>query len=83
MREESLCLEFFPFEARLFLATHGQALKCPPHIGGIAMVVTTAMATIAVKRRWVKAPMDKPIDATITSVEPRAFMPQPTAKDSA
>jgi hypothetical protein len=61
----------------------GKRFNAHRNIGGMAIVVTTAMATIAVKRRWVKAPMDKPIDATITSVEPRAFMPQPTAKDSA
>ena len=40
--------------------------------GGIAIVVTTAMATIMVKRSWLSAPIDKPIEATITSVEPRA-----------
>ena len=44
------------------------------------MVVTTAMATMAVNRLWLRAPIDRPIVATMTSVEPRAFMPQPTAK---
>ncbi len=46
------------------------------------MVVTIAMATIMEKRFWLSAPIDKPMEATITSVEPRAFMPQPTARDS-
>ena len=46
------------------------------------MVVTTAMATIIVNRFWLSAPIDRPIVATITSVEPRAFMPQPSASDS-
>ena len=46
------------------------------------MVVATAMATIMVKRFWLSAPIDSPIVATITSVEPRAFMPQASASDS-
>ena len=49
-------------------------------IGGIAMVVTTAMATIIVNRFWLSAPIESPMVATITSVEPRAFMPQASAK---
>ena len=51
-------------------------------IGGIAMVVTNAMATIMVNRFWVSAPIDRPTVATMTSVEPRAFMPQPSASAS-
>ncbi len=51
-------------------------------IGGIAMVVTNAIATIIVKRFWLSAPIDRPILATITSVEPRAFIPQASASDS-
>ena len=51
-------------------------------IGGIAIVVITAMATIIVKRFWLSTPIDRPIVATITSVEPRAFMPQASASDS-
>ena len=46
------------------------------------MVVTTAIATIIVNRSWLSAPIDSPMVATITSVEPRAFMPQPSASDS-
>ena len=46
------------------------------------MVVITAMATIMVKRFWLSAPIDRPMVATITSVEPRAFMPVPSASDS-
>ena len=46
------------------------------------MVVTTAMATIMVNRFWLRAPIESPIVATITSVEPRAFMPQASANDS-
>ena len=51
-------------------------------VGGIAMVVITAMATIMVKRFWLSAPIDRPMVAMITSVEPRAFMPQASAKPS-
>ena len=40
------------------------------------------MATIIVKRLWLSAPIDSPREATMTSVEPRAFMPQPRASDS-
>ena len=46
------------------------------------MVVMTAMATIMVNRFWLSAPIDRPMVATITSVEPRAFMPVPSASDS-
>ena len=46
------------------------------------MVVTTAMATIMVNRFWLSAPIESPIVATITSVEPRAFMPHASANDS-
>ena len=60
----------------------GSRPKAQRSIGGIAIVVTTAMATIMVKRFWLSAPIDRPIVATITSVEPRAFMPQPSASDS-
>ena len=47
------------------------------------MVVTTAIATIIVNRFWLSAPIDRPMVATITSVEPRAFMPQASASDFA
>ena len=45
------------------------------------IVVTTAIATMVVKRSWLNTPIDSPIVATMTSVEPRAFMPQPSAID--
>ena len=51
-------------------------------VGGMAMVVMTAMATIMVKRFWLRAPIDRPMVAIMTSVEPRAFMPQASAKPS-
>ena len=51
-------------------------------VGGMAMVVMIAMATIMVKRFWLSAPIDRPMVAMITSVEPRAFMPQASAKPS-
>ena len=41
------------------------------------------MATIIVNRFWLSAPIDRPMVATITSVEPRAFMPQASASDFA
>ena len=46
------------------------------------MVVITAIVTIIVNRVWLKAPIERPMVATITSVEPRAFMPVPSASDS-
>ena len=52
-------------------------------MGGIDIVVTTAMVTMVVKRSWLRTPIESPIVATMTSVEPRAFMPQPSASDSA
>ena len=48
----------------------------------MASVVITAIATIMVKRFWLSTPMDRPIDATITSVDPRAFIPVASAIDS-
>src|SRR6516164_9296345 len=51
-------------------------------IGGIANVVTTAIVTIIVKRSWLITPSERPMVATMTSVEPRAFMPQASASDS-
>ena len=51
-------------------------------VGGMAIVVTTAMATIIVNRFWLSAPIDRPTVAMITSVEPRAFMPQASASTS-
>jgi hypothetical protein len=60
----------------------GTRARAQRSIGGIAMVVATAMATIMVKRFWLSAPMDRPIVATMTSVEPRAFMPQASARAS-
>ena len=61
----------------------GSRLSAQRSIGGIAMVVMTAMVTIIVNRFWLSTPIDRPMVATITSVEPRAFMPQPSASDSA
>ena len=46
------------------------------------MVVMIAMATIMVNRFWLSAPIDRPTVAMMTSVEPRAFMPQASAKPS-
>jgi hypothetical protein len=40
------------------------------------------MVTIIVNRSWLSAPIDRPMVATITSVEPRAFMPVASASDS-
>jgi hypothetical protein len=37
------------------------------------------MATIIVNRFSLSAPIDSPMVATITSVEPRAFIPQASA----
>src|SRR6476646_9272339 len=42
--------------------------KAQRSIGGIAMVVATAMATIIVNRLSLSAPIDSPMVATITSV---------------
>ena len=48
----------------------------------MASVVSTAIATIIVNRSWLSAPIDRPMVATITSVEPRAFMPVASASAS-
>ena len=61
----------------------GRRASAQRSVGGMAMVVITAMVTIMVKRFWLSAPIDRPMVATITSVEPRAFMPQPSASDFA
>ena len=60
----------------------GMRASAQRSIGGMAMVVITAMVTIMVKRFGLSTPMDRPMVATITSVEPRAFMPLPSASDS-
>ena len=60
----------------------GSRAKAQRSVGGMAVVVITAMATIMVKRFWLSAPIDRPMVAMMTSVEPRAFMPQPSARDS-
>ncbi len=60
----------------------GTRARLQRSIGGIPMVVTNAMVTIMVKRFCVSAPMERPMLATITSVEPRAFMPQASASAS-
>ena len=46
------------------------------------MVVIIAIATISVNRFLLNTPADSAIDATITSVEPRAFMALASASDS-
>ena len=57
-------------------------LSAQRSVGGMAIVVITAMATIIVNRSWLSAPIDNPTVAMITSVEPRAFMPQASARPS-
>ena len=52
----------------------GTRAKAQRNIGGIAMVVMIAMVTMMVKRSCVSAPIERPMLATITSVEPRAFI---------
>ena len=47
------------------------------------MVVTTAMVTITVKRSCVSTPIERPMVAMMTSVDPRAFIAQPSASDRA
>src|SRR6516225_5924295 len=53
----------------LLIGTRGRLQRS---IGGMAIVVTTAMVTIIVNRSWLSAPIDSPIEATMISVEPRA-----------
>ena len=50
-------------------------------VGGIACD-GSAMATTMVNRFCVSAPVNRPIEATITSVEPRAFIAKARARDS-
>jgi hypothetical protein len=80
--DESRRLERLVLEADALVASQRQPRERPAQGRRHCHLVTTAMATIMVKRSWLSAPIDKPIDATITSVEPRAFMPQPSARDS-
>ena len=47
------------------------------------MVVITAIATMTVNRSRLSMPSDRPIVATMTSVDPRAFIPHAKASDSA
>ena len=61
----------------------GRRLSAARSIGGMASVVITAVATIMVNRLSLSRPMDRPMVAMITSVEPRAFMEQPSASASA
>ena len=49
----------------------GSLFSAERAIGGIAMVVTIAMVTMRVNRSRLSTPIDKPMVATITSVEPR------------
>ena len=60
----------------------GRRPSAQRRVGGIASVVTIAMVTIIVNRSWLSAPIDRPMVATITSVEPRAFMPVASASAS-
>src|SRR6516164_118421 len=62
---------------------NGRRLSAQRSMLGIAVVVTIAMVTIRVNRFWLSRPVERPSVATITSVEPRAFMPHPNASDSA
>ena len=60
----------------------GSRASAQRNVGGIAMVVITAIATIIVNSVWLSIPIDRPMVATTTSVEPRAFMPVASASDS-
>ena len=60
----------------------GTRANAQRRVGGIAMVVMIAMATIMVKSCEDSAPIDRPTVAMMTSVEPRAFMPQASATPS-
>ena len=59
----------------------GSRLSAQRSVGGIAIVVMKAMATIMVKRVSLSTPIERPIEATMISVEPRAFMPVAKARD--
>ena len=76
-------LECLLVQAHRLLGGERKRPSAQRSIGGIDMVVTTAIATIVVNRFWFSTPIDNPIEATITSVEPRAFIPQPRASASA
>ena len=60
----------------------GSRASAQRKVGGMASVVRIAMVTIIVNRFWLSAPIDRPMVATITSVEPRAFMPVASASAS-
>ena len=83
VRDEALGLELLALQPLLLGLAERHPRQAQRSIGGIAMVVTNAMVTIMVNRFWLSAPIDSPMVATITSVEPRAFMPQASASASA
>ena len=57
----------------------GSRASAARSIGGIAIVVRIAMVTIIENRFWLSTPMERPMVAMMTSVEPRAFMPLASA----
>ena len=80
---EPLRLERFALEAlALGVAACGKRLRAQRSVGGMTRVVATAMVTIIVNKSWLSMPSESPIEATMTSVEPRAFMPQASATHS-
>ena len=56
-----LLLELLALEPLRSSSVIGSRASAQRSIGGIAMVVTTAMATIMVNRFWLSAPIDRPI----------------------
>ena len=77
---------FFSYSSRSSRAfssrRNGSRASAQRSVGGIAMVVINAIATIIVNRFWLNSPIASPMVATMTSVEPRAFMPIASAVDS-
>ena len=81
--DEALVLELPPAPAVPFPPCRAAAAcSAERSIGGIAMVVRIAMVTIMENRFWLSTPIDRPMVAMMTSVDPRAFMPQASARDS-
>ena len=71
------------FSSRAFSSLpSGSRFSAARSIGGIAIVVRIAMVTIIENRFWLSTPIDRPMVAMMTSVDPRAFMPLASAKDS-
>src|SRR5215475_13376716 len=74
--DKTVFLEFISLSSLSFSSlVSGIRASAVRSIGGIAIVVRIAMVMIIENRFWLSTPTDSPIEAMMTSVDPRAFMP--------